>query len=120
MDTTHDVAMLPGQPPIEDMTAPIPALLHSCYDESDFVATEGVLMPSLLQKPGHNQQTISRVVQERRPERFWPPTAILTKDLSFDDQVKRSRLKSITTNEARAWQNIFPGRHELMPETWTL
>lgn len=40
-----------------------------------------------------------------------------TKDLRFEDQVKRSRFKSITTKEARAWQNIFPGRHEPTAET---
>ena len=66
LDTAHSVAMLPGQPSVEDMTAPLPALLHSCYDEFDVVAKEGALIPSLLQNPGHNQQTISRAVQERR------------------------------------------------------
>ncbi len=103
IDTAHAVAMLPGQPSVEAMTAPLPALLAKCYSDFDVAATESLLVPSLLLNPGHNQQTISRAVQERRSERLWPPIEIPTKDLRFGDQVKRSRLKSITTKEARAW-----------------
>lgn len=112
--------MLSEQPSLEYLTAPLPALLRKCYDDFDVFATESAPVPSLLQNPTNNQQTISRPVQERRSERFRPPTEISAKDLPFDDQVKRSRFKSITIKEFHTWQNILLGRHELTPETWTL
>ena len=120
IDTAHAVAMLPGQPSVQEMTAPLSALLNKCYCDFDVAATESLLVPSLLRNPGHNQQKISRAVQERRSARFWPSPEVATKDLPFEDQVKRSRFKSITTREARAWQDILPGKHELTSETWTL
>lgn len=105
-------------PSVRDNTAHLPALIKKWYDDYDVVATEGELVPSLLQYPGLTNH--SRAVQERRSERLRPPTGIAAKDLSFEGQLKPSCFKFITRNEARAWQDFLPGRHELSPETRTL
>lgn len=102
------------------MTVHLPSLLEQCYDVFHVVATESELVSSILQNPGKNEHNISRVIQKRRYALFWPPAEVEAKDLPFHGQVGRSRFKSISAKEARAWQNILPGRRELTPETRTL
>lgn len=49
---------------------------------------------------------------------FWPSTTIPACSLPVREQLKLSRLNSITTTEARAWQTLMPGQHEIPSSTW--
>ena len=120
VDTAHAVSQLPRQPSVEEMTDDLPPMLTSIYNEHGVVPTDELLVPSLLQNPGHNQKTISRALQKQRAIKFWPSEEIEASTLSTDDQVKLSRSKSIKTLEARAWQTILPGQHELPSSTWCM
>ena len=120
VDTSHAVFLLPGQPSITEMTACLPPMLASVYDEHDVMPTDDMLVPSLLQNPGHNQKTISRALQKRRAALYWPSEEVEPCSLSVEDQTKLSRMKSITTSEALAWQTILPGEHELPSSSWCL
>lgn len=60
--------MLPGQPPVEYMTAPLPTLFKMGYEDSNVSAIEGRLVSELRQNPGQNQQTNPRAFQERDSE----------------------------------------------------
>lgn len=111
--TAQAVSMVPGQPPVGDMKALLPAILKMLYEYFEVVATESILVPALLHKPGQNQQTNSRAVPQQRSERSRPTVGIFTKDIPFENQVKRSRFRSISRREACAWQRILPARNNL-------
>ena len=122
IDTAHAVAQLPSQRTHVEMTLDLPPLLAACYARFD-VSPETEphsLISSLLLTPGHSQHIISKVLQKRRAETFWPVLLPPSSGQSFDELRKISRFKSITSSASRAWFSILPGDYDIPPDTWCL
>ena len=122
LDTARAVAQLPLQRTHVDMTRDLPHLLSACYERFS-VSPETdphALVSSLLQTPGHSQQIISKVLQKRRAETFWPVLQPPSAGQPFAELRKLSRFKSITSSASRAWFSLLPGDYEIPPDTWCL
>ena len=122
IDTAHAVAQLPSQRTQEEMTHDLPPLLATCYSQFSVTAESepDVFVSSLLLTPGHTQKIISKVIQQRRAQSFWPVLQPSSAGQTFAELRKISRFKAISSPEARAWFSIVPGAYEIPPDTWCL
>lgn len=107
-----------GQPTIADLTAGLSLLLSAIYAEHDVNPTADLLLNLYYKNLGTIRNLFSPALQKRRVAKFWPSEEVESCPLSFTDQTRLCRYKSIATPETRVRQATLLVQHELLSSTW--